>query len=45
MSILPSDVDFSLDSFPFQHLEKNLSYGVVVAATSTAHATDQAVGL
>ena len=44
-SILGRGIDFSLDSFPFQQLEKTLSYGVVVAITSTAHAGDKVVGV
>ena len=37
-SILPRGVDFSLDTFPFQQLEKALGYGVVMTAASATHA-------
>ena len=44
-SIFPRDVDFSLDPFPFQKLEKALSHGVVMTIASAAHAGDQIVCL
>ena len=44
-SILPCGVDFSLNPFPLQKLEKALGYGVVMTVTSTAHAGNQIVSL
>jgi hypothetical protein len=44
-SVLSCGVNFPLDPFPFQQLEEALSYGIVVAVSSTAHAGDQVVGL
>ena len=44
-SILPCVVDFSLNPFPLQKLEKALGYGVVMTVTSTAHAGNQIVRL
>lgn len=44
-SILPRGVDFSLDPFPFQKLEKALCYGVVMTVASATHAGNQIVRL
>ena len=40
-SIFPRDVDFSLDPFPFQKLEKTLGHGVVMTVTSATHTGNQ----
>jgi hypothetical protein len=37
-SILPRGVDFSLDPFTFQKLEKALGHGVVMTVASATHA-------
>ena len=42
-SILPCVVDFSLNPFPLQKLEKALGYGVVMTVTSSAHTGLQVV--
>ena len=42
-SIFPRDVDFSLDPFPFQKLEKVLGHGVVMTVASATHTGNQIV--
>ena len=42
-SILPRDVDFPLDPFPFQKLEKALGHGVVMTVASATHTGNQIV--
>ena len=42
-SIFPRDVDFSLDPFPFQKLEKTLGHGVIMTIASATHAGNQIV--
>lgn len=44
-SIFPRGVDFSLDPFPFQKLEKALGHGVVMTVASATHAGNQIVCL
>ena len=44
-SILSRGVDFPLDPFPFQKLEKALGHGVVMTIASAAHAGNQIVCL
>jgi hypothetical protein len=42
---LPRGVDFPLDSFPFQKLEKALGHGVVMTVASATHAGYQTTAL
>jgi len=42
-SIFPRGLDFSLDRFPFQKLEKTLGHGVVMTVASETHAGNQIV--
>jgi hypothetical protein len=44
-SIFPCDVNFSLDPFSLQKLEKTFCDSIIVAVTSTTHAGNQIVRL